>query len=63
MPTRKHIEPNGQVGSKLTATERNLILDDGLHLEPDHEQIIRNTPAHEPAWLTLDDWTAILCRL
>ena len=55
MPTKKQIQPGEKVPLKLTATERKLVLEDLTCLDPDYQQIIRDTPSGKPVMMTLDD--------
>ena len=56
MPTAKHIQPGTKIGLKLTAAERQMLLDDLMCLDDNYPQVIRDTPADQPIQFTLDDW-------
>lgn len=55
MRHRKQIRPNEKVPLKLTATERKLVLNDMMALDPDYERIIEATPSGKPIMMTLDE--------
>ena len=55
MPIKKRIAPGEKVPLKLTASQRQLVLDDLLMLDPMHERTIRETPADQPVMMSLDD--------
>lgn len=55
MPTTKRIQPGEKVPLKLTATERKLVLDGLLCLDPKYGQTIQATPTSKPVMMPLDD--------
>ena len=55
MPAKKYIQSGEKVPLKLTATERNMILEDLMLLDQNYEEIVRNTPSEKPVMMTLDD--------
>lgn len=56
MDRRKRIKPGTNVGLKLTAAERKLILDDLMVLDDSYAQAIRETPTDRPVQFSLDEW-------
>lgn len=44
MPQRKQIKPGDKVGLKLTASERELVLNDLICMDGEHSQTIQDTP-------------------
>lgn len=52
---KKQIAPDEKVPLELTATERTLAFEDVTCLDPDYEQIIRDTPSGKPVMMTLGD--------
>ena len=55
MPIRKQIQSGEKLPLKLTAAERALLLAELLCLDPEIEQVIKNTPTSRPVMLTLDE--------
>ena len=52
---RKRIHPGEKLPLKLTATERQLILDECIVAGMEYEELLGNTPAAKPVLLTLDE--------
>ena len=48
MPTKKHIRPNEKLPLKLTAAERNLVLEGLTCLDQEIQQIVRDAPSGQP---------------
>jgi len=54
--SKKHVQADEKVPLKLTATERNLILETVTFISDEYELLIRETPNAEPLMMTLDDY-------
>jgi len=52
---KKCIEKNEKLGVRLTPAERNLIVEDPIHIHDELADRIRATPTGAPVLLTLDD--------
>ena len=55
MTVKKRIQPDEKVPLKLTASERNLVLEGLLCLDAEYEQIVRTARACDPVMMTLDE--------
>jgi hypothetical protein len=53
---KKYIQPGEKVPLKLTASQRQVILDELIVVGMEHEEVLRNTPANEPLMMTLEYW-------
>jgi hypothetical protein len=53
---KKRIQPGENVGLKLTASERKLVLESVSCLDGDYEKILRKTPTTKSLMMTLDEF-------
>jgi hypothetical protein len=61
--SRKCIGPDEEVGLKITAAERKLILGDLMGLDSDRADAIRRISASQPLEFTLDDWDYLCSKI
>ena len=53
---KKLVKPNEKIGLKLTAAERELVLESVMCLDGDYEEVLRKTPTGKPVMMTLDEF-------
>ena len=54
--SKKHLQPGEKIGLKLTAAERNLVLESVMCLDDEYEAAVRSTPSGKPVMMTLDEF-------